>query len=199
VNPSSGHITKTCELVFEHKLEQLRKTGDTEILLSYFGEITQELVYGLAERSEEILIGHNIKKKLIKRVFSILNEGLQNVYLHANGLPGNGKLVLVMFYKTGRNYIIELGNIIERHREHSVEERLNLLNALSLEDVRELYIKVLGDGIISNKGGAGLGFISMRLKAESQLETDFFELDNSHSLFVFQVKLEANQLQEVLV
>jgi hypothetical protein len=48
-------------------------------------------------------------------------------------------------------------------------------------------MKVLSEGILSNKGGAGLGFITMRMKAKSNLNFHFQKVSEDKSVFTFEL------------
>ena len=53
-----------------------------KILVSHFGEFTQDLVNSISNGIEEQMLEFGDKKGTVKRMFSILVEGLQNVRLH---------------------------------------------------------------------------------------------------------------------
>jgi hypothetical protein len=195
LNTSSIQIKDACSHVFEHRLNTLEREG-SQVLISHFGELTQELINSLAEGAEEILIGENEKKAIIKRVFSILIEGLQNIRVHGIEDKNGKKNGLLIFYKKENNYYVVLGNLIEKSREESVEKRLHQLNSLDEETLKKVYLDVLSNGIISNKGGAGLGFITIRMKSKSNLDFDFFHLNDELSLFVVDVAIQTERTHE---
>ena len=49
---------------------------------------------------------------------------------------------------------------------------------------------VLTNGIISNKGGAGLGFITMAMKSKNKLKYLFEEINDKLSCFTVEVKVD---------
>ena len=50
-------------------------------------------------------------------------------------------------------------------------------------------MEVLTNGIISNKGGAGLGFITMAMKSKNKLNFSVQEIDESLSCFSIEIKI----------
>ena len=70
-----------------------------------------------------------------------------------------------------------------------VEEKINFVNKLSKGELKELYRKVLTNNQISDKGGAGLGFIDMRRKSGLDLIYDVEYFDNDLARFTFLVKI----------
>ena len=57
------------------------------------------------------------------------------------------------------------------------------MNALTDDGVKELYMETLNNGLISEKGGAGLGFITMRMKSKNTLEYHFTDLGDGKLFF----------------
>ena len=53
-----------------------------------------------------------------------------------------------------------------------------------------LYTKVLTEDMFSEKGGAGLGFITMKMKSNNQLNYSITTLSESQSLFSVEVILD---------
>ena len=51
---------------------------------------------------------------------------------------------------------------------------------------------VLTNGIISNKGGAGLGFITMAMKSKNKLNYKIEEINDRISCFTLEVKIDRN-------
>lgn len=51
-------------------------------------------------------------------------------------------------------------------------------------------MEVLTNGIISSKGGAGLGFITMAMKSKNKLGYSIDEIDDNLSCFCLEVKLD---------
>lgn len=68
-----------------------------------------------------------------------------------------------------------------------METRLNELNSLSEEELKQRYMAVLSNGILSNKGGAGLGFITMKMKAKSKLNFNFHPVSDEYAMFTFEL------------
>lgn len=153
------------------------------IILSHFGQFSQDLVNSLSEGLEEIMRTNNVKKPIIKRMFSIMIEGLQNIRIHgAKDLKGQ-QLGHVIVADYRNKYTISFANLSTKEKQKFVEQHLKSLNEMDITEVKEYYMKVLGDGVISEKGGAGLGFITMCLKSKSKLTHEFYELENGQLYF----------------
>jgi hypothetical protein len=64
------------------------------------------------------------------------------------------------------------------------------------DQVKELYMEVLSNGIMSNKGGAGLGFITMALKAKSKINYESQEVSDALTFFSVNIVLERSKKGE---
>jgi hypothetical protein len=167
------------------------------ILISHRGVFSQDLVNSLLDASESILISSNEKKPLIRRIFSILLEGLQNIRIHGDLDEKNQKNGLVILAKDENSYRITFGNRVQKIRAEKMPEKLNQLNRLNEEELKSLFFKVLSNGIISNKSGAGLGFITMRMKSKLPLDFSFYAISEDN--FIFVVEITVNRPNELFL
>lgn len=117
-------------------------------------------------------------------------EGLQNIRIHGAADDGGKQLGHVIVLDEGDHYIISLGNLIPDKKKSFITNHLNELNAMDLAEVKEYYMKVLSNGLLSEKGGAGLGFITMALKSKSKLEYAFHQCQDDFSFFEVRMKLD---------
>lgn len=163
---------------------------NSSVLIAHFGEFSQDLVNSISEGLEYILIESEIKKKYIKRMFSIIIEGLQNIRLHAARNDSNAQHGHVIVAKQNSDLRVSFGNYVENKRIQELSDYLDELNKLDPTAIKERYLKVLGNGFISNKGGAGLGFITIAMKSASKLNYDLVEIDNKISYFHVELRLE---------
>ena len=78
------------------------------------------------------------------------------------------------------------------HSKHNnnIEARITEINKMTREEVKGLYMEVLTNGIISNKGGAGLGFITMAMKSSNNLDYFFDEINDELSCFTLIITLD---------
>jgi hypothetical protein len=88
------------------------------------------------------------------------------------------------------DYKIILANIIDVKDVEKIEKYIDKINVCSKEKLKELYLSVLTNEFLSQKGGAGLGFIITRKKAENPLNYSFYPLTNGKRLFKFEVILK---------
>jgi hypothetical protein len=163
-------------------IKELSNDGYNSVHLAHFGVMNQDLVNSFTENMEEYMISAGEKKTLLKRMFSILIEGLQNILIH--GLKLDNELQsLVIIAHNNQAYRVVLGNLTHAKDIEKLTGYLERLNQMSDEEVKEFYLQSLNNGIMSEKGGAGLGFITMRMKSKAKLDYQFLPVSNDVVLF----------------
>ena len=183
-------IDTASKSVFEAIRDCYVKEDSLTIVMSHCGVFSQDLVNSLGEGAEEILIASNEKRQMIRRIFSVLIEGLQNIKIHGEPNKDDLKSGILVLAKGENCYKITFGNLILNNLVSSMDERLTELNTLDEVELKERYMKVLSEGILSNKGGAGLGFITMKMKAKSNLNFHFQKVSNELSVFTFELVIQ---------
>ena len=166
------------------------------ILLSFKGEITSELLTSILQIMENKMDNMNEEPKIKKKVYNVLVECLQNLYHHLDEIaePDNDKIRSAIFTigKIDDKYSIVTGNYILNENILGLKGRLDEVNSLNKDQLKDYYKKVLNNGEMSLKGGGGLGMIDIARKTGEKLEYNFLEIDNKVSFFTLNIKV-ANQ------
>lgn len=159
-----------------------------EITLVYEGEITHQITKAFTTLAELDMVKEEEDGTVQKRVFHVMVECLQNISKHADS-PGatsaddvlySGRGVF-MVSKGEACYHVISGNLIDNSKIKALEESLELINSLDKEGLTQLYKTQMRDGQLSEKGGAGLGFIDIARKTGNKLEYHFKPIgDNTH-------------------
>lgn len=150
-----------------------------------------EILNDIEVKAEQMGVSSVLRKK----IFNIAVEGLQNLLHHTRdfSVPGRSdnevRKVQFAFSEDPDSFFLETRNYLLNTQLKIVEEKINFLNKLSKEELKELYRKVLTNNKISDKGGAGLGLIDMRRKSGFDLIYDVENIDNDLKLFTFIVKI----------
>ncbi|MES2587436.1 MAG: SiaB family protein kinase [Bacteroidota bacterium] len=183
------NISDRCKEIYDLQKRYLVDDLKLSIILSHFGYFSQDLVNGFSENIEEILISNGDKKQIIKRIFSILIEGLQNIRVHGES-DDDGKFYGSFYIAKNENeFKIIFGSLMKTDKKQLIENRLEKLNALHEDDVKEHYMVVLSNGIVSEKGNAGLGFITMRLKSKNLVKPTFFAVSDDLQFFTIELTI----------
>ncbi|HSZ72135.1 MAG TPA: SiaB family protein kinase, partial [Cytophagaceae bacterium] len=180
---------KTSSMKYVH---QLHKTMvDNSLILVYEGEFTQEItksVLSMAERNLDYMEEESSTKK---KVFNVMVECLQNICKHTDKVADD-KLwnsAIFMIAKDSEYYSIVSGNAIENTAISFLEEKLEQINSLDREGLKHLYKDMLVKAQLSEKGGAGLGFVDIARKSGQKLEYYFDPINDQSSFFCFKTKI----------
>ena len=173
------------------------KMERNNILLSFKGDITSELLTSILQIMENKMDNMQEEPKMKKKVYNVLVECLQNLYHHmddvADAAGDINRSAIFMIGKANSAYTITTGNYILSENVNGLKSRLDEVNALSKEELKEYYKKVLNNGEMSLKGGGGLGMIDIARKTGEKLDYNFLEIDNKVSFFTLNIKI--NQIQ----
>ena len=188
---TSTELLETCNRHFAEIFE--RAGSGNQILISYFGHFSQDTVNRLLEQVEEYLNRLDEIKKTVKRVFSIVVEGLQNILLHGRSTLDDHRLGFFTLSRSKEGYHIFFGNFVSREDFLKMEGELNKINNMTPAELKEYHKEVLFKGKISRKGGAGLGLIISRMKSDDNLKSSFSKLTGDMYFYTLQTFVEAGK------
>jgi len=156
------------------------------VLLSHIGILDPDIMTRLFMQTEEILHHQNSRFAIVKRVYNLVVEAVQNVYHHSAKAEHSSP---PCFYLAcaDNNYEVITGNAIFVHQLTKVEDKINKVNQLDRESLTTLYRETLDNGIVSEKGGSGLGFIEMKRRSRNNLEYKFLTLDKEVAYFLLKI------------
>jgi hypothetical protein len=118
-----------------------------------------------------------------KRLFMFVLESLQNVSRHSNENQ-HANMSVVIYSKSDIGYTVSTGNVIPNDKIDGLKAKLEEINNLETDDIRNVYRQMLNTTEFSSKGGAGLGLIEMAKKTGNKLDYDFIPFDVKYSYFV---------------
>lgn len=187
-------VVEKCNERFQEIFGDYNKNASGKIIVSHFGEFSQDLVNSLSTSIEDMMLESGDKKGVVKRMFSILVEGLQNIRIHGERDEDGNQVSFLIVLQNEDNYKVTFGNLIKRENIDGIIERIESLNKMENDEVKELYMEVLSNGIMSNKGGAGLGFITMALKSKNQI--GYISEEVSEDLVFFSVNIDLERVKK---
>lgn len=159
------------------------------IMLSFKGPLSEELIHSILEVVEHRLEGLEADSKTKKRVYHVLVECLHNLYHHGKNGDVEEEAIIVMVVGNEDTYSVITGNVVDTKDVEGLIERLNKVNQMSPEGLKELYRKVLSNGEYSEKGGGGLGIIDIARKSGEKLDYGVIPIDEFNTFFSLNVKI----------
>ncbi len=178
----TNKVTEVCKLKFED-FKKKHSIDTSTFFVSHFGELSQEMVNDISIETEQKMIQSGDKKVVVKKAFNILVEGLQNIRLHGAKDKNGIQTSFLKIAKDELAYKILMGNLVSNNSIKTISDKINLINSSDLKQIKEMYVATLTNGIISKKGGAGLGFITMAMKSKNNLDFNFEPINSDISCF----------------
>ncbi|MBK7129578.1 MAG: hypothetical protein IPM74_06260 [Crocinitomicaceae bacterium] len=174
--------------------EIYKKLEERNVLLSFKGMITSELLTTILQIMESKMDHIDENPKVKKKVFNILVECLQNLYHHIDQedmvhVPAEERSALLMIAKNSNSYQITTGNYMKTSDVATLKDKLDLVNGMDKEELKAYYKQVLNEGSMSEKGTAGLGMIDIARKSGEKLEYEFLTINDRTSFFSLTVKI----------
>jgi hypothetical protein len=165
-----------------------------KLILVYDGDFTQETTKSILAMAERNLDSSGEDSGIKRKVFNVMVETLQNIVKHSSeqGTTAGSlisKSAIFMISKDDKRYCILTGNPIPKSEVHNLTNNLNDLNAKDKEGLKEMYKGIIKNTQISEKGGAGLGFVDMARKSGEKLEFTFAEMDSAFDFFCLKVNI----------
>jgi len=162
---------------------------DNNLILVYEGEFTQEITKSVLAMAERNMDSSGEESAVKRKVFNVMVECLQNIVKHADDVANNHSAVF-MVGKQEDKYIIISGNPIMNENIDTLKGKLDQINGLDKDGLKELYKSIIKNTEISDKGGAGLGFVDMARKSGNKLDYDFVDLGDGNSFFCLRSSIE---------
>ncbi|MEA3450752.1 MAG: SiaB family protein kinase [Bacteroidota bacterium] len=175
---------KSLEFVYDFYL----KMKKNNINLAYEGEITHQITKAFTSLTENNMIRDEDYSSVQKKVFHVMVECLQNISKHAdnqfNFLASKDGRGIFLVSKDETEYNVTTGNIVINGKTEELKKMLENINQLEKIDLNKLYKQKIKEGRLSEKGGAGLGFIDIARKTGQRLVYSFIKIDDEKSFFV---------------
>lgn len=158
------------------------------------GNFTPEIVAGILDLAGGALDKSSDTSKIKAKIYFIMGESLQNIARHHiesfNESPDRYSLFAI--HKRNFKYYITTGNLIEAEEISSLKEKIDTINSMKKNELREYSRSTRSNGF-SDKGGAGIGLIEMAKRSGNRLEYDFRKIDETHSYFYLNTEIPIQQ------
>jgi hypothetical protein len=172
---------------FETRYNGLLKelSSDHTVLVKHFGDLAQESISSLEGQVESSIIESAIAKGPLRKIFFISVETLQNMLIHGHkNLDGQQRSFFILTKDNTKVDMIS-ANLISNKAVPILEKQIETIN--DFEDpaaLKQYYMEHLENNQLSEKGGAGLGFITIAMKSGNKLKVSFEKIDENYSLFL---------------
>lgn len=161
----------------------------------FAGEFNDEHTDGFIELNNQQYNAADEYKKFQRKSAFLIAECFQNIVRH-NEVSNNDS-----FFHIKNNdglFTIVSGNRVQNEIIPRLSGQLEQLNRLTSDELKETYRRILSDGSLSIKGGAGLGLVEMARRSKNKLDFSFAEIDEVTSYFYFRLHLNITESSKCL-
>lgn len=177
--------------------DMYKRMENDEIILAFKGDITTELLTSVFQIMESQLEANPSELRLQKKVNNILVECLQNMYHHREDLNPSestedhpAQSMFLVCRNKMNEYKIVTGNRMLNSNIDKLKNKIDKINAMTKEELKEHYLESLKNSELSSKGGAGLGMIDMARKSGHKLDYRFDPLNDRLSFFSLMIHID---------
>lgn len=165
-----------------------------KVILIYEGDFTQETTKSILTMAERNLESSGEESTIKKKIFNVMVEALQNIVKHSDeARERDGEVsphaAIFLIGHAHSKYSIMSGNRVKNENLPNLKKALERVNSLDKDGLKELYKEIIKNTTLSDKGGAGLGFVDMARKSGEKLEWAFVPVDHEYSFFCLKVNI----------
>lgn len=198
MNPNFDSPTAELRVPIADLHEFYRQMIENDLLMIYEGEFTQEITRSVLLLSDRSFEMKQLDAGLRKKVVNVMIESLQNICKHQfSSQTPNAPLIPAVFMvgMQNGNYVIITGNIIHNSAMAVIRQKIDTINSLDRDGLKQLYKETRLAATLSPVGGAGLGLIDMARKSGNPLTYRFDPTDADTSFYTLLIEV-ANQNDE---
>lgn len=163
-----------------------------KVILSFKDNLSFDKIEELINIVKESLDNFELKNQTKKKIINILVECLENIHKYSTtNIPDIIYCPEINIIYNENVVIIDCKNTIETEKVTQLENHINKINELDREMLKRLYEETITNGVVSEKGGAGVGLIDIALKSGNKINFNFSAIDNN--LSYFEMKIIINQ------
>ena len=166
-----------------------------DVVIAYKGSITSDLINDVLEAVEKKLDEVNEEGKTRKKIYNVLVESLQNLYHHIEetheGIEEDldPKFGVLVIRKHGSEYSVVTGNFVNSSKIKYLKEKIDKINSLNKDELKDMYKFILNHQKLSAKGGGGLGLVDIARKTGSKLNYSFYNYNDNYYFFNLEIKI----------
>jgi uncharacterized protein YoxC len=169
--------------------EFFSQLNNTDTMISFKGIITSDVINHVLESVEAKLVEFQEDSKIQKKIYNVLVESLQNLYHHVEEVPqslsgaNESKFALVVIKHQNNGYKITTGNFVSSNRIKPLKDKIDKINSLSQDELKDLYKFILNHQKLTAKGGGGLGSVDIARKTGHKFEYSFLNVNSDYYFF----------------
>lgn len=131
-----------------------------------------------------------------KRILLVVIETLENIMKHSEN--GNQQVAhdestapVLSVIKNGEQFQVISSNLINQNIVKTLKHRIDFLNTLDQQGIKDYYKETITNGVFTKTGGAGLGLIEIARISGKRIDYEFMPVDNQYVRYTQFVTISA--------
>jgi len=163
------NLGESIDTFYKKEVDQISSDASRNTIFSFSGLVKEEMVYDVGVEIETYLKEIGAKKSTIRRVFFMFTESIQNIRKHALNNTDGSVSGAYIIENLGEGYLMSFFSAIPINLKAPFFDTIDFINSMDKDQLKAHYREMLNNGELSDKGGAGLGLISLGLKCTGPL------------------------------
>jgi len=160
-----------------------------DVFFAHAGKISSDQINSILEEIERKFVSFSTSIKLRKKIYNIMVESLQNLYHHSDDVPEElaktlgSRFGMIVIKLIDNEFSITVGNFVSSDKVKYLTEKIEKINSLSSDELKEMYKFILNYQKLSSKGGGGLGLIDIARKSDQKLGYRFYPYNENYFFY----------------
>jgi transcriptional regulator of heat shock response len=156
-------------------------------IVYHSGNVSSQDVDRVLSVIETKLEGEN--KNIVKKILFLSVESLQNIIHHSDKNTKGETLAYFELIKENDYYLIKTGNLITNENTQTLSDRLHSILRLNENEVKQNILDQISESEFSDKGGAGIGLLSIHKKTNLGLNFEIEYFEGDYNFIHFEIKI----------
>jgi hypothetical protein len=169
------------------------KIAEEHVLIDYKGVLSYDVISQLINRLKDEMNKLGEKLATYKRILIIMVEVLENASRYIDAHPevkfDTQFLPFFTLAKKDFTYFIFSGNLVKMEDQETLRKKIDELNGLTQDELKQLYRKIISNGKFTNEGGAGLGFIEIAKTSNNKIQYSFDKVNELYAFYAINLEL----------
>jgi hypothetical protein len=166
----------------------LLPTVEGLVIFEHQGAMDHTVVERLVAVSEEASVVANDPKPVRKRLVNVIVEALENLHRHV--AEDDHATMYAKLVATAGRYRLVLGNVASTTTAALLMHRVGILNEMSADELKTHYLGLLGQEGRTERGGAGLGLVTMARRCARPIDLNATSVEAGKSYLVFELSVD---------
>jgi hypothetical protein len=165
-----------------------------EAIIKFEGSISFETMEQLLNQLKLASQFNALRKAVRKRVYGTVVESIDNIFKYATPFKGKDlasrRPPRIEVKQVNGKFVVSAGNLIRNDQINGLREKLNRVNGMDDLALKKHYEEVINIEATDEDSGAGLGLITMAMRADEDIRFQFDPAGPGHSYFTLHITIK---------